>query len=60
MTTTSTFRIPKATSTGLYGRALAECPRRTWGQVPDNAYVLRHDRKVVPNLDRLHAVPSVP
>ena len=43
----STFRIPKATITGLYGKALTTYARRTWGQVPDNAYVLWHNRKVM-------------
>ena len=43
----STFRIPKATITGLYGKALTTYARRSWGQVPDNAYVLWHNRKVM-------------
>ena len=43
----STFRIPKATITGLYGRTLQAYARRTWGQVPDNAYVLWHNQKVM-------------
>ena len=43
----STFRIPKATITGLYGRVMSAYARRTWGQVPDNAYVLWHNRKVL-------------
>src|SRR5690349_10996722 len=47
MATTSTFRIPKATITGLYGRALSAYARRTWGEVPDNAYVLWHNQKVM-------------
>ena len=47
MTTTSTFRIPKATMTGLHGRALAAYARRSWGQVPDTAYVLWHNKKVM-------------
>ncbi len=47
MTTTSTFRIPKASITGLYGRVLTAYARRTWGKVPDNAYVLWHNRKVM-------------
>ncbi|MCD4532660.1 carboxymuconolactone decarboxylase family protein [Nocardioides sp. cx-169] len=42
----STFRIPKATISGPYGKALTTYARRTWGQVPDNAYVLWHHRKV--------------
>ena len=47
MATTSTFRIPKATITGLYGRALSAYARRSWGQVPDNVYVLWHNKKVM-------------
>ena len=47
MTTTSTFRIPKATISGLYGRILSAYARRTWGEVPDNAYVLWHNQKVM-------------
>jgi AhpD family alkylhydroperoxidase len=43
----STFRIPKARITGLYGRMLTAYTRRTWGQVPDNAYVLWHNKKVM-------------
>jgi alkylhydroperoxidase family enzyme len=47
MTSTSTFRIPKAAITGLYGRMLTTYARRAYGQVPDNAYVLWHDRKAL-------------
>ncbi len=43
----STFRIPKATITGLYGKVLSGYARRTYGQIPDNAYVLWHHRKVL-------------
>lgn len=43
----STFRIPKASITGLYGKALSAYARRTYGQIPDNAYVLWHHRKVL-------------
>ncbi len=43
----STFRIPKARITGPYGRMLTAYARRTWGQVPDNAYVLWHNKKVM-------------
>ena len=39
---TSTFRIPRKELTGLYGRAIAWYARRTFGQVPDSAYVLAH------------------
>jgi AhpD family alkylhydroperoxidase len=43
----STFRIPRATVTGAYGKVLTAYARRTWGQVPDNAYVLWHHRAVL-------------
>ena len=43
----STFRIPKATITGLYGKVLSAYARRTYGEVPDNAYVYWHQRKVL-------------
>ena len=43
----STFRVPKATITGAYGRALEWYARRTYGEVPDNAYVLWHNRPVL-------------
>jgi AhpD family alkylhydroperoxidase len=43
----STFRIPKATITGLYGSVMQAYARRRWGVDPDNAYVLWHNRKVL-------------
>ena len=43
----STFRIPKATITGLYGKVLSAYARRTYGEIPDNAYVYWHHRKVL-------------
>ena len=43
----STFRIPRAPITGLYGRLLAGYAKRTWGQVPDNAYVLIHHKRLL-------------
>jgi alkylhydroperoxidase family enzyme len=43
----STFRIPRAEITGLYGKVMSAYARRTWGQVPDNAHVLWHNRKVL-------------
>jgi hypothetical protein len=52
MTTTSTFRIPKATITGLYGRILSAYARRTWGEVPDNACVLWRNQKVMKENER--------
>ena len=43
----STFRIPKAPITGLYGRLMTAYARRAWGEVPDNGYVYFHHRKVL-------------
>jgi AhpD family alkylhydroperoxidase len=43
----STFRIPKATITGLYGKALSVYARRTFGEIPDTAYVLWHQKDVL-------------
>lgn len=47
MTSTSRFRVPKAGISGGYGRLLTWYARRTYGEVPDNAYVLWHNRKVL-------------
>jgi AhpD family alkylhydroperoxidase len=47
MTTQSRFRVPKAELDGLQGRLVAAYARRTWGDVPDNAYVLWHNKKVM-------------
>ena len=47
MPSTSRFRIPKATITGAYGAAVLWYCRRTFGDVPDNLYVLWHNRKVL-------------
>ena len=43
----STFRIPKAPVTGLYGRLLTAYARRTYGQVPDGVHVYFHHRPVL-------------
>ena len=43
----STFRIPKATIGGLYGAVLSAYARRTFGEVPDNAYVFWHHKPVL-------------
>lgn len=40
----STFRIPKADLTGWFGRAMSAYARRTYGEVPDVAYVVLHHR----------------
>ena len=38
----SSFRVPQAELKGLYAKALSLYARRTYGQIPDNAYVLWH------------------
>ena len=43
----SDTRIPRARITGPYGRVMSAYARRTWGQVPDTAYVLWHHRPVL-------------
>lgn len=43
----STFRIPKAPITGLYGRLMSIYARRTFGEIPDNAYVYFHHKPVL-------------
>lgn len=43
----STFRIPKASITGLYGKVLTTVTRRTFGEIPDNAYVYFHNKPVL-------------
>ena len=43
----STFRIPKATVGGLYGRLLERWTTRTYGQVPDGAYVYWHHKPLM-------------
>ncbi|MCK0113980.1 carboxymuconolactone decarboxylase family protein [Ornithinimicrobium sp. F0845] len=40
----STFRIPKADLSGWFGRAMSIYARRTYGEVPDVAYVFLHHR----------------
>ena len=47
MTSTSTFRVPKATIRGAYGAAVVWFCRRTFGEVPDNLHVFWHNRKVL-------------
>ncbi len=42
----STFRIPQAPISGLYGAAVAAYCRRVYGQVPDGAHVYFHHRRV--------------
>ncbi len=43
----STFRIPKAVPSGPYARVMTLVAERMWGEVPDNAYVLWHNRPVL-------------
>jgi len=43
----STFRIPKAPITGLYGKLMSVYARRAYGQLPDNAYVYFHQKQVL-------------
>jgi AhpD family alkylhydroperoxidase len=43
----STFRVPKAKITGLYGKAITAYARRAYGEIPDNLYVLWHNRKAL-------------
>ena len=43
----STFRVPKAQITGLYGKLITAYARRTYGEVPDNLYVLWHNRQAL-------------
>ncbi|GGB46037.1 hypothetical protein GCM10011492_41520 [Flexivirga endophytica] len=47
MPTTSSFRIPKAPITGLYGAAMRAYARRKWGEIPDNGYVYFHNKPVM-------------
>ncbi|MFC7726623.1 carboxymuconolactone decarboxylase family protein [Nocardioides sp. GCM10028917] len=43
----SQFRIPQATIDGTYGAIMTRVARRMWGKVPDNAYVLWHNKPVL-------------
>ena len=43
----SKFRIPKARLDGVYGAVMTRVARRMWGEVPDNAYVLWHNKPVL-------------
>lgn len=43
----STFRIPKATITGLYGKVMSAYARRTFGEVPDGLYVYFHHKPLL-------------
>jgi AhpD family alkylhydroperoxidase len=43
----STFRIPRARITGLYGRLVSAYARRTFGEVPDGMYVYFHHKPLL-------------
>jgi AhpD family alkylhydroperoxidase len=43
----STFRIPKAPITGLYGKFLTWYARRTFGELPDGMHVYFHHRPLL-------------
>lgn len=43
----SNFRVPKARLDGAYGAVMTRVARRMWGEVPDNAYVLWHNKPVL-------------
>ncbi|MDI6910642.1 carboxymuconolactone decarboxylase family protein [Nocardioides sp.] len=43
----STFRIPKATITGLYGKVMSAYARRTFGEIPDGLYVYFHHKPLL-------------
>lgn len=43
----SQFRLPKARIDGAYGALMTRVARRMWGQVPDNAHVLWHNKPVL-------------
>ena len=43
----SSFRVPKARLDGAYGAVMTRVARRMWGEVPDNAYVLWHNKPVL-------------
>ena len=43
----SNFRIPKARLDGAYGAVMTRVAQRMWGQVPDTAHVLWHNKPVL-------------
>jgi len=43
----SNFRIPQAVPSGAYARVMTVVAERRWGEIPDNAYVLLHNRPVL-------------
>jgi AhpD family alkylhydroperoxidase len=47
MPSTSRFRIPKAEITGLYGVLMKRYAKRTFGELPDGAYVYFHHKPLL-------------
>lgn len=43
----SSFRIPKAPITGVYGAVMKSYARHKWGEVPDNGHVYFHNKPVM-------------
>src|SRR5687767_12362853 len=46
MTTQSKFRVPKAELSGGYGKVMSVVARKMWGEIPDVAYVMFHNKQV--------------
>src|SRR5690606_8946188 len=46
----SKFRVPKAELAGAYAAVMTKVARRMWGEVPDSAYVLWHNKPVMKGL----------
>jgi AhpD family alkylhydroperoxidase len=46
MTTQSRFRVPKAELNGVYGKVMSVVAKKMWGEIPDVAYVMFHNKKV--------------
>ena len=49
----SKFRVPKAEITGVYGKVMKAYARRTYGEIPDNLYVLWHNRQALKSVFKL-------
>ena len=46
MTTQSKVRVPKAELNGVYGRVMSVVAKKMWGEIPDVAYVMFHNKQV--------------
>jgi AhpD family alkylhydroperoxidase len=46
MATQSKFRVPKAELTGAYGKVMSVVAKKMWGEIPDVAYVMFHNKQV--------------